>query len=48
MIPENDEKLLEEPQESSNFMEDASDVENRRLAKIAEESRSLLKLVYLM
>lgn len=43
VIPENDEKLLEEPQESSNFMEDASDVENRRLAKIAEEREKELR-----
>ncbi|XP_041462209.1 cell division cycle 5-like protein [Lytechinus variegatus] len=43
VIPENDEKLLEEPQDNSNFIEDASDVENRRLAKLAEEREKELR-----
>ena len=44
VIPENDNKLLEEPQDNSDFIEDAADVENRRLAKLAEESKRLFEI----
>ena len=40
VVPENDDKLLEEPLVDADFAEDASDVESRRLAKLAEESES--------
>lgn len=43
VIPENDDKLLEEPQVDSGFVEDASDVEARRLAKLAEEREKELR-----
>ncbi|XP_071506962.1 cell division cycle 5-like protein [Diadema antillarum] len=43
VIPENDENLLEEPQVETDLVEDASDVEARRLAKLAEEREKELR-----